>query len=132
MPPDHGSETILVIDDEHVVLSLTHAMLTRYGYTVLTANSGAEALALIKNWGDIEVHLLVVDLVIPDMNGVETVKRIHELRPGLPILYCSAYSEEETLRPVFARGIPYLSKPFTSQQLIKKIREVLDGKNRPE
>lgn len=127
MPPLPGAETILVIDDEHLVLSLTHAMLTRYGYTVLTAMSGAEALALFSNWPEVEVDLLLVDLIMPGMSGEETVRRISELRPGIAVLYFSAYSEMESLRPQYARGVPYIAKPFTSLQLSKKIREVLDA-----
>src|SRR5882672_1091084 len=119
MPPIPGTETVLVIDDERLVLSLTHAMLLRNGYTVLTAMSGAEAVALFSNWPEIEVHLLLVDLIMPGMSGDETVKRIWELRPGLPVLYFSAYSAMESLRPKYALGVPYLAKPFSSLQLIK-------------
>jgi two-component system cell cycle sensor histidine kinase/response regulator CckA len=128
MPPSPGTETILVVDDERLVLSLTHAMLSRYGYTVLSAINGAEALALFKNWPDIEVDLLLVDLVMPGISGPETVKQIQELRPGVPVLYFSAYSEMESLRPQYARGIPYIAKPFTSIQLMAKIREALDSR----
>ena len=97
--------------------------------TVFTAMSGTEAIALFENWGGlVEVHLLLVDLKMPDMNGTEAVKRIHELRPGLPALYFSGYSEDETLRPVFARGIPFLAKPFMSLQLIRKIRQTVDDR----
>jgi len=127
--PFAKTETILVVDDEPLVLSLTSAMLTRYGYSVLTAASGAEAIALFKHSPSVEVHLLVVDLAMPDMTGVAAVQRISEWRPGLPVLYFSAYSEDESLRPSYARGIPFLAKPFTSLQLIKKIRELLDGPN---
>jgi CheY-like chemotaxis protein len=127
--PFAKTETILVVDDEPLVLSLTSAMLTRYGYSVLTAASGAEAIALFKHSPSVEVHLLLVDLAMPDMTGVAAVERIFEWRPGLPVLYFSAYSDDESLRPSYARGIPFLAKPFTSLQLIKKIRELLDGPN---
>jgi len=127
--PFAKTETILVVDDEPLVLSLTSAMLTRYGYSVLTAASGAEAIALFKHSPSVEVHLLLVDLAMPDMTGVAAVQRISEWRPSLPVLYFSAYSDDESLRPSYARGIPFLAKPFTSLQLIKKIRELLDGPN---
>ena len=94
MPPVPGTETILVIDDEPMVVRLTSAMLSRHGYTVVTAGSGTEAVNLFKNRPQIEVHLLLVDLLMPDMNGIEAVKLITELRPGLPALYFSAYSEK--------------------------------------
>jgi two-component system cell cycle sensor histidine kinase/response regulator CckA len=121
------TETILVVDDEPLVLSLATAMLTRFGYNVITAADGRDALRLFEKWPTIEVDLALVDLVMPVLNGVETVEGIHKLRPGLPILYFSAYSDREGLRPSFARDLPYISKPFTSLQLTKRIREVLDS-----
>ena len=62
-----------------------------------------------------------------EMNGVELALRIDRVRPGLPILFCSAYSEREELRPVHERKLPYISKPFTSIKLTSRIREVLDA-----
>ena len=126
MSPTSHSETILVVDDEELVLSLTNSMLSRFGYNVITANDGKAALRLFELWPDAEVDLALVDLVVPDMNGVQLAERILELRPALPILFFSAYSDQELLRPVFARGLPYIAKPFTSLQLNKRIREVLD------
>src|SRR5262245_41141006 len=117
-----GIETILVVDDERWVLEMTTMMLTRHGYTVLTAMSGTEAVALFKNFSQAEIDLLIVNLVMTGMNGLETVRRIREMRPDIPVLYWSAYEE---LKP--EGGIPYLAKPFTSVQLVKKIREVLDA-----
>ena len=115
--------TILVVDDNQMVLRLADSMLTRFGYTVVTAASGEEALRLFEN---ILVDLALVDLVMPEMDGIELVERIHELHPDLPLLYFSAYSENDSLRPMFARGAPFIAKPFTSLQLTQKIREVLD------
>lgn len=125
-PPLPGTETILVVDDELAVLSLTARMLERYGYSVITAHSGKEALHLFQVWPGIEVDLLMVDLIMPDMSGIELAERIRPIRPELPVLYFSAYSDQEELRPIIARGIPYLAKPFTSIQLTRRIREVLD------
>jgi len=127
MSPIPGTETILVVDDESLVLSLANSMLTRFGYNAITAASGKEALRLFEKWPVVQVDLALVDLVMPEMNGVELVERIHKLRPGLPVLYFSAYSAQDTLRPQFARNMPYIAKPFTSLQLTSKIREVLDA-----
>jgi two-component system cell cycle sensor histidine kinase/response regulator CckA len=126
MPPLRGTETILIVDDELAVLSLTALMLDRYGYNVIAAHNAKEALHLFKVWPDIQVDLLMVDIIMPEMNGLELAKRIQALRPELPVLYFSAYSDDELLRPVIARGIPYIPKPFTSIQLTKRIREMLD------
>jgi two-component system cell cycle sensor histidine kinase/response regulator CckA len=126
MPLVPGTVTILVIDDEPMVLNLINAMLSRYDYTVVTAGSGTEAIRLFENWPAIEIDLMLVDLAMPDMTGTEAVKRILELRPGLPVLYFSSYSEVEALRPSYPESDPYITKPFSSLQLIRKIRKVLD------
>ena len=126
MSPTRRRETILVVDDEQMVLGLVNSMLTRFGYRVIAAASGKEALDLLEKKPDIEVQLALVDLILPGMTGVEVVERIHKLRPGLPVLYFSAYSEDDSPRPMFARGAPFIAKPFTSLQLTQKIREVLD------
>jgi len=126
MSCDPGSETILIIDDEATVLSLTGLMLGQHGYRAIAAPSAKEALRLFETWPDIEVDLLMVDIVMPEMNGIELASRLQTIRPGLPVLFFSAYSEQEILRPVFARNVPFIAKPFTSLQLPKKIRELLD------
>jgi CheY-like chemotaxis protein len=130
--PQEGSETVLVIDDEIAILSLTQSMLARYGYTAITAQSGHEALHLFDVWPDLEVDLAIVDLVMPLMGGVELAEKLRERRPGLPVIYISAYSEEEVLRPLHARNLPFLAKPFTSLKLIGRIREMLDGRAEAE
>src|ERR1700680_453040 len=127
MSPAGRRETILVVDDEQMVLGLADLMLTRFGYRVVTAANGKEALRLFEKKPELEVHLALVDLVMPEMNGIEVVERIRELRPSLPVLYFSAYSEDDSVRPTFARGAPFLPKPFTSLQLTQKIRELLDS-----
>jgi CheY-like chemotaxis protein len=87
MSPTRRRETILVVDDEQMVLGLVNSMLTRFGYRVIAAASGKEALDLLEKKPDIEVQLALVDLVLPGMTGVEFVEQIHQVRPGLPVLY---------------------------------------------
>src|SRR4051812_47943097 len=99
MSPASTTETILVVDDETLVRSLSHSMLIRYGYNVITAASGIEAVQLFEKWPDVEIDLALVDLVMPFMNGVETVQRIRRVRPQLPVIFISAYSDNVTLRP---------------------------------
>jgi len=123
-----GGETILVVDDEVAVLSVMEMMLKRSGYTVITAASAQQALNLFADWADLQVDLLLVDFVLPDMNGVELTRKIWERRPDLPALYFSAYSEHEELRPALARGVPYIAKPFTADQLTSRVRDILDGR----
>jgi two-component system cell cycle sensor histidine kinase/response regulator CckA len=126
MPSNSGSETIVIVDDEATVLSLTGLMLGRQGYKAIAAPSAKEALRLFEAEPRLEVDLLMVDIVMPEMNGIELASRVQTIRPGLPVLFFSAYSEQEILRPVIARNIPFIAKPFTSLQLTKKIRDLLD------
>lgn len=126
MKRSSGAETVLVVDDENIGLSLAQAMLTRYGYAVLTASSGEEALHLLEQWPDLRIDIAVIDIVMPVMDGFELTRRIREMRPQLLIIYMSAYSENSDLRPEESRNVPYLPKPFTSLKLTAKIREVMD------
>jgi CheY-like chemotaxis protein len=125
-----GTETILVVDDEISVLSLAHAMLRRYGYTVIGANSAAEVLRLFQVWPDLEVDLALIDIVMSDMDGFELADRLRKTRPSLPVVYISAYSEKEDARPPATGDIPFLAKPFSPQQLAGKVRAVLDMSSR--
>jgi CheY-like chemotaxis protein len=125
--PQWGTETVLVVDDELAVLSLTQMLLTRYGYSVLTASSGQEALHLFEVWPDQHVHFAVIDIVMPVMDGFEVAAALRSIRPDLPILFTSAYSDRPELRPEKARNIPYLAKPFSSVKLIAKMRQMLDN-----
>jgi CheY-like chemotaxis protein len=124
--PEQGTESILIVDDETVILSLTHAMLTRYGYNVIGAQSGGEALRLVASWPDLKIDMAIIDIVMPVMDGIELTRRLHELRPNLPVLYISAYAENEHLRPINTQGLPMIAKPFSSVTLIAKIRKMLD------
>src|SRR5260370_646067 len=103
MPPLPGTETILIIDDETAVLSLTSRMLTRYGYEVITATSAKETLHLFEVWPDLPVDLLLVDIVLPEMNGIELAKNIWELRPDFPVLFFS--SRAARYRPAADRQV---------------------------
>src|SRR5713101_4265637 len=126
MLPLPGTETILIVDDDNAVLRLTNSILTLHGYTVTGATSGKEALQLFAVEPEITVDLMLIDIVMPGMNGPELVDHIWKLRPGLPALYCSGHSGKEFLWPEIARNVPYLAKPFTAFQLTKRIREMLE------
>jgi two-component system cell cycle sensor histidine kinase/response regulator CckA len=123
--PQTGNETILVVDDEIIILHLTKLMLERYGYIVLEAQSGAEALRFFEVSPEQHVDAAILDIVMPRMDGFELAERLRALRPVLPILYTSGYSERPELRPEKARDVPYLAKPFTSVTLMRKLREIL-------
>ena len=126
MLPLPGTETILAVDDDRAVLRLINSILTFHGYTVISADSGEKALELFAVEPEITVDLLLVDIVMPNMNGPELVDHIWKLRPGLPALYCSGYSGREFLWPEIARKVSYLAKPFSAFQLTKGIRGMLE------
>jgi nitrogen-specific signal transduction histidine kinase len=117
-----GTETILVVDDEIMLLSMTETILSDYGYKVLTANNGTKALAILAR-DDVTVDLVVTDLVMPGMGGRELVERIRQLAPGVKILCTSGY-----VMPAGKKSGPaYLQKPFTSDGLLAKVKRVLSG-----
>jgi len=124
--PSPGTETILLAEDEEVVRRLAREILSGNGYKVLEAGNGREALLLSEAHRG-EIHLLLTDVVMPKMSGRELTERIRPLRPGLRILYMSGYTDDAILRHgVLEDGIPFLQKPFTPEELARKVREVLD------
>ncbi|MGD0253162.1 MAG: ATP-binding protein [Verrucomicrobiota bacterium] len=119
----HGTETVLVVDDENLLLTMAETILTEYGYKVLTANSGQKALAILSR-DDINADLVVTDLVMPGMGGRELIERIRQLAPTMRILCTSGYvmpADKQT-------GAAYLQKPFTSAELLAKVKHVLASK----
>jgi PAS domain S-box-containing protein len=121
-----GGETILLVEDEAVILRLTAAMLTRLGYRVLLARAPSIALQLAAEHAD-EIDLLVVDVVMPEMNGNELVRILLATRPDLPHLYISGYTADVIAQHgVLGEGIHFLQKPFTATMLDVAVRAVLD------
>lgn len=121
-----GSETVLVVDDELFVLSVAQDILTRQGYRVIVASNGQEALHLVKSWPDLKVDIALLDIVMPLITGPELALELQKIRPNLPVIFISAYPELAEHRPKELRNLQFVSKPFTSQKLVSKIREVLD------
>jgi two-component system cell cycle sensor histidine kinase/response regulator CckA len=115
----NGTGTVLMVDDEDLLLTMGETVLSAYGYKVLTANSGQKALDIIER-GD-PIDLVITDLVMPNMSGRELVDRVRRLSPDIRILSSSGYvrpSEEQ-------EHAAYLQKPFTSQDLLLKVKQAL-------
>jgi two-component system, cell cycle sensor histidine kinase and response regulator CckA len=120
-----GSETVLVVEDAEALRLLTTRMLQRRGYTVLVADNAAHALRLVEENPSIDV--LLTDVVMPGTSGPELTKRLVERWPALKVIYMSGYTDETIIHHgVLNAGIAFLQKPFSSEALERKIREVLD------
>ncbi len=123
----HGTETVLLVEDEETVLLLAKAILTRFGYRVLSARTPGIALALVEKL-EAPVDLVITDIVMPEMNGKVLMEQIEKLRPGIKCLFMSGYTADVIARyNVLEDGINFLQKPFSVDALAGKVRAVLDG-----
>jgi PAS domain S-box-containing protein len=121
-----GTETVLLVEDEDAVRVLAARVLAEQGYAVLEARNGREALAVLER-PDHGIHLVLTDVVMPDMGGVELADRVAAAHPDVRIVYMSGYSEGDKLRPGIRQSpYPFLQKPFSPESLAVRIREALD------
>jgi CheY-like chemotaxis protein len=126
----HGSETVLVVEDEEGVRKLVRSILQRNGYRVLEAKDGADALRVAEQQPNID--LLLTDVVMPHMSGAETAMRLLAIRPGLKLLYMSGYTDNAVvLHGVLRSEAAFVQKPITPNALLAKVREVLDSSAAP-
>ena len=131
--PEGGSEAVLVVEDEAPVRKLLCSVLKSKGYRVSEAASGAEALEVNRS-APAPIQLLVTDLVMPGMGGRELGEHMMDAQPGLKVLYVSGYTEDAVVRQGnLTNGTSFLSKPFTPETLLRKVRALLDAaKPRPK
>jgi PAS domain S-box-containing protein len=122
-----GSETVLLVEDEQSVRALSRSILERYGYTVLEAGSGKEGLEAARDY-PLPIHLVLTDVVMPEMGGTDLASQLETLRPGVRVLYMSGYTDDAIFRHgLLTRGRSFLQKPFTPEGLARKVREALRG-----
>ena len=123
----HAGETILLAEDQDQVRAVAHSILRRHGYRVIVAKNAGEALLLCEaHTGPIQ--LLLTDVVMPHLSGVDLAKRIAVTRPETKVLFMSGYTDDSVVRHgVLEDGVAFLQKPFTPESLARKVREVLDG-----
>jgi CheY-like chemotaxis protein len=116
-----GDQTILMVDDEDLLLTMGQTVLSAYGYKVLTANSGPKALEIVSQ-SKIPIDLVITDLVMPTMSGQELVEHLRRLSPQIRVLRTSGF-----VRPLHddENDLIYLQKPFTSQELLSKVKNAL-------
>ena len=123
-----GTETILVVEDVAAVRAVTREMLERYGYQVLEAADGKAALDVAAAHAG-PIHLLLTDVVMPEINGRELANRLSKARPGVNVLFMSGYTDDAVVRHgILQEGIAYLQKPFTPRSLAAKVRTSLNHK----
>ena len=121
-----GHETILLVEDEEAVRTLTGRVLHLAGYTVLVARHGPEAIRLAGEYEG-PIQLLATDLVMPRMSGLEVASQLVQTRPDIRILLMSGYPNEAAMRHGVPAGSALLQKPFNAAALARAVREVLDA-----
>ncbi len=125
-PTPHGTETVLVVEDEEQVRAILVRILENQGYHVLSASDGEEALAISQEPGDIQ--LMITDVVMPQMSGRELAERVVAARPSLRVLFMSGYTDDAIVRHgLLDEELNFIQKPFDSATVARKVREVLDS-----
>lgn len=122
-----GNETILLVEDEDAVRSLTRDALERLGYKVFEASNGKKALEFLAE-KSLQIDLLLTDLIMPEMNGMQLVEKVEELYPGIEVLYASGYTDDQLADAgALDESIHFIHKPYSVEALAKKVRCVLDS-----
>jgi two-component system, cell cycle sensor histidine kinase and response regulator CckA len=128
-PDPKGNETILLVEDEPAIMKMGKIMLERLGYRVLAEATPVKAIQLVKEHAG-EIHMLMTDVVMPEMNGRDLADQLHTFYPGIKTLFMSGYTANAIAHHgVLDEGVHFIQKPFSMQCLASKIREVLDSQS---
>jgi CheY-like chemotaxis protein len=123
-----GQETILLVDDEDMIIDVGTRMLKKLGYKIFTARNGKEAIDIFKRHQE-KIDLIVLDLIMPQMGGGETYDRLKEIKPDVKVLLSSGFSINGQASEILNRGCDgFIQKPFNLQNLSQNIRAILEGK----
>jgi len=126
--PRRGAGTVLVVEDDEQLRRLTHRALDAQGYTVLVADRGGTALDIARRHKG-EIDLLLTDVIMPDTNGRKLAETIRAARPGMRVLYMSGYPDGAIAsHGMLEPGVAYLAKPFTTEAITRRVREVLEAR----
>jgi CheY-like chemotaxis protein len=121
-----GSETILLVDDEEMIIEVAEAMIEKLGYRVVVAKGGEKAVQIISEIGD-EIDLVILDMIMPEMDGGRTFDRIREIRPSIPVMLSSGYSINGMATKILKKGCNgFIQKPFKINEFSHKVRKLLD------
>src|SRR5680860_457255 len=128
MGEETGEETVLLVEDEEQLRNLGRRILERLGYKVLTASTPSEALRIADERCPAGIQLLVTDVILPEMNGVDLQAQIQRQSPDLKTLFMSGYSEDIIAEQgVLAKNVNFIEKPFSIDQFASRVRKILDG-----
>lgn len=119
-----GKKTVLVVDDEEHVRSITEMMLTQFGLDVLTAEDGLDGIKKVEAEGD-RIDLVIMDLTMPRMNGERAFRAMRELRPDIQVLLTSGYNESEATSLGEKGIVGFLQKPYELEDLLKAVKKAL-------
>jgi len=123
--PKHTSPTILAVDDDGMVLHLLDEVLRGAGYKVLTASGGRNAIQAYENLGA-PIHLLLTDVIMPDLTGPVLAERLRKRQPDLQVLFISGFHDADLVQQFASdKGFSMLSKPFTVDGLLREVRQSL-------
>ena len=121
-------KTILLIDDDDMVADVGEQILNNSGYGVVSAKSGKEAIEVYKANQD-RIDMAILDMILPDMGGMDTYDRLKEINPGIKVLLASGYDIDSQASDIMKRGCDgFIQKPFNMSELLEKIREILASK----
>jgi CheY-like chemotaxis protein len=124
--PKGSAEVVLLVEDEDMVRRLARSVLEKSGYVVLESSNGLEGVKLCEAHPG-PIHLLLSDVVMPELGGRELAERAAMMRPDMKVIFMSGHTQDVLVREGIKRGTPYLQKPFTTTKLARKVRGVLDS-----
>ena len=123
-----AKETVLLIDDDEMVVDVSEHILNNSGYDVVSAKSGKEAIEAYKE-NHSRIDMVILDMILPDMGGGDTYDRLKEINPGIKVLLASGYDIDYQGRDIMERGCDgFIQKPFNMNELLEKIRGILTSK----
>ena len=123
-----GNETILIVEDEMVLLEIAKTILERQGYRVLAVSSPKEAVKIVRE-NEEKISLLISDVIMPEMNGRDLLQTVNDVCPGLKCLFMSGYTANIIAgQGMLENGVNFIQKPFSTGELAQKVRETLDEK----
>jgi CheY-like chemotaxis protein len=124
--PRHGHETILLADDEPMIRSLSRAILESYGYKVVLAEDGLQAVNIYEREKD-RIDLVILDLTMPELSGRDALRRLAGIDPQVPVLFASGYSAENITGLQHGHILGFIAKPYQPEELARTVRLALDN-----